>query len=74
MNEEKFEQVGTENEKKVNAVQKLKKIGIAIVKIAGPLAIGAAVGYVARRYVDKDVYADAKTQREYRERKNSINN
>jgi hypothetical protein len=74
MNEEKFEQVGTENEKKVNAVQKLKKIGVAIVKIAGPLAIGAAVGYVARKYVDKDVYADAKTQREYRERKNSINN
>lgn len=74
MNEEKFEQVGTENEKKVNAVQKLKKIGVAIVKIASPLAIGAVVGYVARKYVDKDVYADAKTQREYRERKNSINN
>lgn len=73
MNEERnFEEL--KDDKKVSLGQKLKKVGVGILKIAIPALIGAGVGYAARKIADKDVYADAEAQRAYRERKSSNNN
>lgn len=51
-----------------------KKVGIAVLKVAGIAGLGFAAGYVTRKYVDKEVYADAEAQRQWRERKQGGNN
>lgn len=60
--------------KKTGFWGKLWKGTKCVLKVAVPVAVGAAGGYIARKYVDKDIYADAQAQREYRERKESRNN
>lgn len=67
MNKEEFEPVG----EKITVGKKLKKIGVAIVKVAIPLTVGGLIGYAARKYVDKDVYTDAEVQRKFKERRNN---
>lgn len=72
-NNQNFEPVDN-NQKKEGIGKKIWKGIKCVLKVAVPVAVGAAGGYVARKYVDKDIYADAQAQREYRERKESRNN
>lgn len=63
-----------EKEKKsLTLGQKAKKVVIAVAKVAVVGGLGFLSGYVTRKYVDKDVYADAEAQRQWRERKSNNN-
>ena len=52
----------------------VKKICITTLKVVGIAGAGAAAGYVARKYVDKDIYDAAQRQFDYENRKNGNNN
>lgn len=47
-----------------------KKLGTGLILVG----IGTAIGYIGRKYLDKDVYADAAEQRAWRERKAASSN
>lgn len=59
-----------------SAWDKAKRLGKTALKCAVIGGLGYAVGYVSRKYIDKDIYEDARAQREWRERKqgNGANN